>query len=198
MIWCIYRYIFLLNTLSGVKSCLVAPGVAISPWAIETVLSPWLAADEGRVSHLLSHCMMKIYIYTYCYAAMCPAGLQGAVHSCQVHQLMQGTDVGCGLPMLFNVTDITNSVAESHFKITRWVIGELSKIYTANWLALPLKYKVFDKYNASATTKRTLNCCVWVNKINNNLLNKRKKQRKSNSGKSQERERLSVSQKSLH
>ena len=27
-----------------------------------------------------------------------PAGLQGAVCSHQVHQLMQGTDIGCGLP----------------------------------------------------------------------------------------------------
>ena len=25
------------------------------PWATETVLSPWLAADEARVSHVLSH-----------------------------------------------------------------------------------------------------------------------------------------------
>ena len=50
-----YRYIFLLNTLSGGKSCLVAPGVAVPPWATETVLSPWLAADEVRVSHVLSH-----------------------------------------------------------------------------------------------------------------------------------------------
>ena len=29
---------------------------------------------------------------------MCSAGLQGAVRSHQVHQLMPGTDVGCGLP----------------------------------------------------------------------------------------------------
>ena len=37
-----------------------------------------------------------------------------------------------------------------------------------------------DKYNFS-TTKRTRNCRVWVNKINNNilLLNKRKKQKKT-------------------
>ena len=55
MILCIHRYIFLLNTLSGGKSCLVAPGVAVPPWATETVLSPWLAADEARVSHVLSH-----------------------------------------------------------------------------------------------------------------------------------------------
>ena len=54
LIWCIYRYIFLLNTLSGGKSCLVAPGVAVPPWATEIVLSPWLAADEDRVSHVLS------------------------------------------------------------------------------------------------------------------------------------------------
>ena len=33
---------------------LVATGVAVPPWATETVLSPWLAADEGRVSHMLS------------------------------------------------------------------------------------------------------------------------------------------------
>ena len=34
---------------------MVAPGVAIPPWATETVLSLWLAADEDRVSHVLSH-----------------------------------------------------------------------------------------------------------------------------------------------
>ena len=46
VIWRIYRYVFLLNTQSGVKSCLVAPGVAVPPWATETVLSPCLVADE--------------------------------------------------------------------------------------------------------------------------------------------------------
>ena len=59
------------------------------------------------------------YIYIYCYAAMCPAGLQGAVRSRQVHQLKQGTHVGCGLPMLLNITDITNSLAGPQFKATR-------------------------------------------------------------------------------
>ena len=29
---------------------------------------------------------------------MCPAGLQGAIRSHNVHQVTQGTDVGCGLP----------------------------------------------------------------------------------------------------
>ena len=113
-------------------------------------------------------------------AAMCPAGLHIPVRSRQVHQLTQGTDAGSGLPTLFNVTDITNSLAELHFKATRWVIGELLNVNTANWQALPLKYEVFDKYNPSATKERTLNCRVWVNKINNYilLLNKRKKQRK--------------------
>ena len=52
----IYIYIYsILNTLSGGKSCLVAPGVAVSSWTTETVLSLWLAADDGRVSHVLSH-----------------------------------------------------------------------------------------------------------------------------------------------
>ena len=36
--------------------------------------------------------------YTSCYATMCQAGLQGAVRSHQVHRLIRGTDVGCGLP----------------------------------------------------------------------------------------------------
>ena len=45
-----YIYVYFLNTLSDGKSCLVAPGVAILPWAMET--------DEDRVSHMLSH-MMK-------------------------------------------------------------------------------------------------------------------------------------------
>ena len=43
------------NSLSSGKSCLVVLGVAVSPWATETVLSPWLVADEDRVSHVLSH-----------------------------------------------------------------------------------------------------------------------------------------------
>ena len=55
-----------LNTLSGGK-CLVVP---VPSWATETVLSPWLAADEVRVSHVLSHVVWwkkkkKIYIYIY-------------------------------------------------------------------------------------------------------------------------------------
>ena len=65
----IYIYIFLLNTLSGGKSYSVAPGVVVLPWATETVLSPWLAADEARVSHVLSHVVWwkKTFIYIYIY-----------------------------------------------------------------------------------------------------------------------------------
>ena len=106
--------------------------------------------------HIYIHTYIYIPIYAYCYAAMCLAGLQGAVRSRQVSQLTQGTDVGCGLPTLSNVTDITNSLAQPHFKATRWVIGELLKVNTANWLAFPLEYEVFDKYNASATKKKGL------------------------------------------
>ena len=57
---------------------------------------------------------------------MCPAGLQGVVRSHQVHQLKQGTHVRCGLPTLFNITDITNSLAEPyythHYASYRWII----------------------------------------------------------------------------
>ena len=84
---------------------------------------------------------------------MCPVGLQGTVRSHQVHQLKQDTHVGCGLPTLFNITDITNSLAEPHFKVLRWVIGELLKVNTANWQAFPFKYKVFDKYKTYTTKK---------------------------------------------
>ena len=70
---------------------------------------------------------------------MCPPGLQGAVRFRQDHQLTQGKDVGCGLSSLFNVTDITSSLAEPHFKATRWIIGELLKVNTANWLAFSFK-----------------------------------------------------------
>ena len=51
----VYIDIYLLNTLSGGKSCLVVPGVAVRPWATETVLLTWLAADEDKVSDVLSH-----------------------------------------------------------------------------------------------------------------------------------------------
>ena len=96
----------------------------------------------------------KTYIHhLFCYTAMCTAGLQGAVHSHQVNQLTQGTDVGCGLLTLYNVADIINSLAEPHFKATRWVIGELLKVNTTYWQAFLLKYKVFDKYNTSTTKK---------------------------------------------
>ena len=43
------------NDLIMTKMELIAPGVAVPPWATETVLSLWLAADEDRVSHVLSH-----------------------------------------------------------------------------------------------------------------------------------------------
>ena len=73
----------------------------------------------------VSHNWVKMLrIPVLCYATMCPADLQGTVRSRQVHQLKQGTHVGCGFPTLFNVIGITNSLAEPHFKATRWVIVE--------------------------------------------------------------------------
>ena len=70
-IWRIYIYIYIynsFNTLSGGKSCFVAPGAAVVLWATETVLLPWLAVDESRVSHVLSHVLWwKKYIYIHIY-----------------------------------------------------------------------------------------------------------------------------------
>ena len=54
---------------------------------------------------------------------------------------------------LFSVSDITNSLAEPHFKANRRVVGELLKVSIANWLVFPLKYKVLDKYNSSTKRK---------------------------------------------
>ena len=76
---------------------------------------------------------LSLSLYIYCYATMCPAGLQGAVRPYQVHQLKQDTHVGCGLATLFNIIDITNSLAGPHFKATRWVLGELLKFNTASF-----------------------------------------------------------------
>ena len=122
----------------------------------------------------------KLYVcifvfFQHCYAVMCSAGLLGAVLSRQVHQLKQGTHMGCGVPTLFNITDITNSRAEPHFKATRWVLGLLLKFNTANWLASPFKYKAFGKYNTSITKHSR----VWVYKIKITIFfywTKRKKQ----------------------
>ena len=55
----------------GVCVCVCA--YAASSWATETVLSPWLVADEDRVSHVLSHVVwwkkfFLIYI-SFTYAA---------------------------------------------------------------------------------------------------------------------------------
>ena len=54
----IYIYIIPLNTLSGDKSCLVAPGVAVQPWATETVLSPLVGGWWGQgIAHAFTRCM---------------------------------------------------------------------------------------------------------------------------------------------
>ena len=42
-------YIYIYTATPGAKE------VAVPPWATETVLSPWLAADEDRLSHVFSH-----------------------------------------------------------------------------------------------------------------------------------------------
>ena len=106
---------------------------------------------------------------------MCPAGLQRAVRSRQVHQLKQGTHVGNGLPTLSNITDITNSLAEPHFKATRWVIGKLLKFKTSS----PPSNTMPSANTILRQQKKTLNCRVWVNKIKITIffyLTKRKKQ----------------------
>ena len=53
-----------LNTLPGGKSCLVAPGVAVPPWATETVLSSLVGGWWGQgIACAFTRCMMKKKIY---------------------------------------------------------------------------------------------------------------------------------------
>ena len=54
----------------GGQSCLVALGMAVPPWATETVLSPWLAADEVWVSLVLSHAVWWKIIWGEKYGPM--------------------------------------------------------------------------------------------------------------------------------
>ena len=54
---CIYDS---LDTLSGGKSCLVAPGVAVPTWATETVLSPQDGGWWGHgIARAFTRCMME-------------------------------------------------------------------------------------------------------------------------------------------
>ena len=163
----------------GYDDCI--PSIKKSCSVYNTKLHLWVRSNSGELGASL-YCK-------YCYATICLSGLQGVVRSRQVHQLTKALTLAVVCRTLFSVIDITNSQAEQHFKATRRVIGEILRVNTSNWQDFSLKYKVFDNYNSS-TTKRIMNCRVWVNKINNNilLLNKRKKQRKNKSGKSQERE----------
>ena len=56
---CIYIY-HSLNILSGDKSCLVGPRVAVPPWATETVLSPLDSGWWGQgIARTFTRCMMK-------------------------------------------------------------------------------------------------------------------------------------------
>ena len=59
----IYIYIYIynsLNNLSSGKSCLVAPGVAVPPWATETVLSPLVGGWWGQgIARAFTRCMIK-------------------------------------------------------------------------------------------------------------------------------------------
>ena len=59
----IYIYIYIynsLNTLSDGKSCLVASGVAVPPWATEIVLSPLVGGWWGQgIARAFTRCMMK-------------------------------------------------------------------------------------------------------------------------------------------
>ena len=129
--------------------------------------------DSDPVWQYLFNCRL------WCYAAMCAAGLQDAVRSRQVHQLMQSAE-------RYLVLQISLTPKRNHFfKLP----GELLKVNTANWLAFPLKYKKGLWTAVFGLTRLITIFFYWI---------KERNKEKNNSGKSQEREIISVSWRSLH
>ena len=60
-------YMILLNTLSGRKSCLVAPEVTVPPWATETILSTLVGGWWGQgILRAFTRCMMKVFTTATC------------------------------------------------------------------------------------------------------------------------------------
>ena len=75
---CIYIYIYnIFNTLSAGKGCLVAPGVPVPPWA----------ADESRVSHVLSHVVWWKFIYVCMCVFLCVCVRVCAYTNICIHKL---------------------------------------------------------------------------------------------------------------
>ena len=63
-------YLSLYIYLPGGKSCLVAPGVAVPPWATETVITPgWRLMRAGYCTFF--NTLYDEYIYIYIYICMC-------------------------------------------------------------------------------------------------------------------------------
>ena len=117
-----------------------------------------------------------VYIYIYIYILLrchVPCGLA----ECQVHQLMRRWLWFVERYLMSQISPTPK--VEPHFKAISRVLGELLKVRTANWLASPLQIQGLQQVQLFYNKIRTLNCRVWVNRINNNilLLHKRKKQK---------------------
>ena len=65
----VYIYIYVqFNIVSGGKCCLVVPGVAVPPWATETVLSPLVGGWWGQgIARAFSRTMKKICMWELAY-----------------------------------------------------------------------------------------------------------------------------------
>ena len=123
---------------------------------------------------------------------MCPAGLQGAVPPSPLVNAGHRRWLVCWT--LFSVTDTTNSQAQPHFKATGRVRGELLRVNTGNWRTFPAQIQGLRQIQFFHNKNRTPNCCIWVNKINNNILLLHKRKKQNNSGKSGARKSFCISE----
>ena len=108
---------------------------------------------------------MFVYIYIY-FRRHVPSGLAGCCSFPPSPPVNAGHTLWLWFAERYLMLQISPTPLWNHILKP---LGELFKVNTANWLGSLFKYKIFDKYN-SFTIKKTLNCRVWFNKINNNII----------------------------
>ena len=92
-----YRYISLLNILTGGKSCLVA---AVPSWATKIVLSPRLAADEDRVyiyhhHHVEPLARTSLTLFRHSSLSFIASGRSSGLHPVSSHSSCMYVRAGC-------------------------------------------------------------------------------------------------------
>ncbi len=100
--------------------------------------------------------------FLWCHATMCLLGLKGAVRS--TNKCRAPTLAG-DCQTLFNVTDITNSQAEPHFKATGRVISEMLIVNAANWVAFPTQIQGLRQIQFFQNKKVLRTAVFWLTRL---------------------------------